>query len=84
MIGGFDDAVQIAAKSAGLGEDYKIRFYPKQKTFLAQWLQGLEENAKVKMLRQELGEGYQTLQQVKNLQHYQGAQARMPFALEVK
>src|SRR5258706_12049854 len=52
VIGGFDDAVKIAAQSAGVGEDYKIKFYPKQKTFFAQWLQGLEENAKVKMLKQ--------------------------------
>ena len=56
----------------------------KQKTFLAQWLQDLEENAKVKMLKQELGDGYETLQQVKNLQRYQGAQARMPFGMELK
>ena len=84
VIGGFDDAVKIAAQSAGIGDDYKIKLYPKQKTFLAQWLQDIEENAKVKMLKQELGDGYETLQQVKNLQRYQGAQARMPFGMELK
>ena len=84
MIGGFDDAVRIAAESAGVGNDYKIKLYPKQKTFFAQWLQGLEENAKVKMLKQELGDGYETLQTIKNVQRYQGAQARMPFGMELK
>ena len=84
VIGGFDDAVRIAAQSAGISDDYKIKLYPKQKTFFAQWLQGLEENAKVKMLRQELGDGYETLQQIKNVQRYQGAQARMPFGMEIK
>jgi len=84
VIGGFDDAVRIAAQSAGISDDYKIKLYPKQKTFFAQWLQDLEENAKVRMLRQELGDGYETLQQIKNVQHYQGAQARMPFEMEVK
>jgi hypothetical protein len=36
------------------------------------------------MLRQELGDGYETLQQIKTIQRYQGAQARMPFEMEVK
>jgi protease IV len=84
VIGGFNDAVQIAANAAGVGDDYKLKLYPKQKTFFAQWLQGLEENAKAKLLQQELGEGYETLQQIKKVQHYQGAQARMPFEFEWK
>ncbi len=84
VIGGFNDAVKIAAQKAGIGEDYKIKFYPKQKNFLAQWLQGMEENAKVRILKQELAEGYETLQQVKKVQHYQGVQARMPFELQWK
>ena len=84
VLGGFDDAVKIAAQKAGIEGDYKIRFYPKQKNFLAQWLQGLEEGTKVNMLKRELGEGYETWQQIKELQHYQGTQARMPFVLEVR
>ncbi len=84
IIGGFDDAVRIAAQKAGLGDDYKIKFYPKQKNFFAQWLQGLEENADAKILQHELGEGYQTLQQLKRLQHYRGTQARMPFEFSYK
>jgi protease-4 len=84
VIGGFDDAVKIAAQSAGIGDDYKIKLYPKQKTFFAQWLQGLEETAKTKMLMYELGEGFETWQQIKRVQHYQGAQTRMPFEFQWK
>ncbi|MBI3482870.1 MAG: signal peptide peptidase SppA, partial [Bacteroidetes bacterium] len=85
VIGGFDDAVSIAAKKAGVENDYKLKFYPKQRNFFAQWLQSAEENSKVKTLKAELGEeGYATYQQVKKVQHLQGAQARVPFAIEVK
>jgi len=84
VIGGFDDAVRIAAQSAGIGDDYKIKMYPKPKNFLTQWLQGLEENAKVKMMRQELGDGYQTVQEIKKIKRLQGAQARMPFEFQWK
>ncbi len=84
LLGGFDDAVNIAAKKAGIENDYKLKFYPKQKNFFAQWLQGMEENAKINALKEELGEGYKTYEQLKNVQHLQGTQARMPFVLEMK
>jgi protease-4 len=84
ILGGFDDAVAIAAKKAGIGEDYKLKFYPKNKTFFAQWLQDVEENSKASVLKEELGEGYETFQQLKKVQHFQGAQARMPFEFQWK
>jgi protease-4 len=84
VIGGFDDAVMIAAKKAGIENDYKLKYYPKQKNFFAQWLQGMEENSKVNALKEELGEGYATYEQLKKVQSLQGTQARMPFVLEMK
>lgn len=82
-LGGFDDAVKIAAEKAGIGTNYRIKYYPKQKTFFEQWLSDLEENAKTKMLRQELGENYPMIEQIKKVKSYQGTQARMPFELKI-
>lgn len=85
VLGGFDDAVAIAAKKAGIEGDYKLRFYPKQKNFFAQWLSGMEENSKVKTLKEELGEeGFATYQQLKKVQMLQGTQARLPFDIREK
>lgn len=85
VLGGFDDAVSIAAKKAGIEDDYKLKFYPKQKNFFAQWLQGMEENSKVKALKEELGEeGFATYQQLKKVQLLQGMQARLPFEIHEK
>lgn len=83
-LGGFEDAVKIAAEKAGVGNNYKIRFYPKQKTFLEQWLNDLEGNAKTNMLREELGENYKVMEQIKKVKSYQGAQARMPFEVVIR
>jgi protease-4 len=83
VLGGFDDAVKIAARAAGISEDYKLRFYPKQKNFLEQWLGGLEENARTKMLKEELGEHYDWVQQLHKVKAFSGAQARMPFELNL-
>jgi protease IV len=83
VLGDFDDAIRIAAEKAGVANDYKVRYYPKYKSFLDQWLYDMEENAKIKALKAELGTHYKVYEQVQQLKRYQGAQARMPFDLEV-
>jgi protease-4 len=84
VLGNFEEAVAIAAKAADLGEDYKLRYYPVQKTFLEEWLGGLEENAETRMLKKELGTNYDTYQYLKKLKNYQGSQARMPYELVIE
>jgi len=84
ILGNFDDAIRIAAEKAGVADDYKLRFYPKHKTFFEEWMSGMEDAAKVKTLKQELGPNYQLYQQVTNLKKIQGAQARMPFTLKIQ
>lgn len=84
VLGGFEDAVRIAAEKAGVEDDYKLRFYPKQKTFIEQLMEDLEENARTGALRSELGEEYKLYERWKNVEQYQGIQARMPFELIVE
>ena len=75
----------VAREKAGIENDYKLKFYPKQKNFFAQWLQGMEENSRIKMLKEELGqEGYAAYQEIKKVQLLQGTQARMPFEFQWK
>lgn len=83
VLGGFDDAVQIAAEKAGVADDYKLRYYPKPKSFLDQLLFQLEENTESSAVREELGEFKVWYDEVKKIQTYQGAQARMPFELYI-
>ncbi|HEY9048408.1 MAG TPA: signal peptide peptidase SppA [Ohtaekwangia sp.] len=83
ILGGFDDAVKIAAEKAGVGSDYKLRFYPKHKPFLEQLMTQLEENAKTDAIKSELGESYIWFQQLKKINTYQGTQARMPFEIQL-
>lgn len=84
ILGNFDDAIRIAAEKAGVADDYKLRFYPKYKTFIEEWMSGMEGTSKVRTLKKELGTHYQLYEQVKNLKKIQGTQARMPFTLEIQ
>lgn len=81
VLGGFDDAVKIAAEKAGVADDYKVKFYPAPKNFLEEILANFEENTETKAMSRELGEMYFWYKHVQKIKQYQGAQARMPFEL---
>lgn len=83
VLGGFDDALKIAAESAGVADDYKVRFYPEKRPFLEQLISQLEENAKADAIKSELGESYIWYQQLNKIKTYQGEQARLPFEIQL-
>jgi len=84
VLGGFDDAVKIAAAKAGIGDDYKLRYYPRPRPFLQRIFGDMEENAKASSLRTELGEYYPWYQQWNRVKHYQGVQARMGVEFQIR
>jgi protease IV len=81
VLGNFDDAVRIAATKAGVLDDFKVRYYPKQKTFIDQWLEGGEDFTETRLLKRELGEHYSVYQRLKNMERLKGSQTRMPYEL---
>ncbi len=83
VLGGFDDAVKIAAEKAGINSDYKLRFYPAEKPFLEKFMSKFQENSKTDALKSELGEHYIWYQQLQKIKSFQGAQARMPFEFNI-
>jgi protease IV len=82
--GGFNDAIRIAAEKAKLGDDYRVKYFPKQKTFFETWMEEKEEIATEAALRNELGEYYQYYNQLQKLKTFQGVQARMPFEIKMQ
>ena len=84
VLGNFEDAVEIAASKAGVEGDYKIRYYPKQKTFIEQWLTEAEDYTTTRLLKGELGDRYQDYQRLKNLKDFQGSQMRLPFEMKIQ
>lgn len=83
ILGGYSDAISIAAQAAGLDE-YTIKQYPVQKPFFEQFMEQLTENAKTKALKEELGEHYYLYRQGLKLKELHGVQARMPFELTIQ
>ncbi len=84
ILGGFDEAIKVASGAAKIGTDYKLKYYPHQKTFLERWTGDAEQSARVMLLQHELGENYSWFQQWQRVKQYQGVQARMPWEVVIR
>lgn len=84
VLGGFDEAVSLAAMAAGVEDDYRLRFYPERKSFLELWISRAQEDASASAMKSEMGDVYRWYGQLKQLREFQGAQARFPFELTLE
>lgn len=80
MLGGLEDAINIAANKAKLDE-YMLVEYPAPKNPMEKLLYQLTGGIKAKMLQEEMGPFYSTWQQLKEITSHQGILARLPFNL---
>ncbi|MDH3708733.1 MAG: signal peptide peptidase SppA [Cyclobacteriaceae bacterium] len=84
VLGGLQTAVEIAAAAAGVEEDnYKLRYYPAQKTLWEQLMSDFGADIEEAALKTKLGDLYPYVKQLRNLDRYQGLQTRMPFDLSI-
>jgi len=79
-IGGLDAAILMAAKKADLTA-YQVREMPEKEDFATKIMKSLEEDIEVKIMKSQLGEHYNILRQIKQYEHLNGIQARMPYDL---
>ncbi|CAN5752343.1 signal peptide peptidase SppA [soil metagenome] len=84
VLGSLDDAIQIAAAKANLGDNYRIRSIPERKTFLEEFMTGLRDGVQAKALRQDLGALFPYYEAYKKVEGLQGIQARLPYNLTVE
>ncbi len=82
VLGGIDDAIRIAAKAAGVEDDYKVRYYPTPRNFFEELLKNLEENAQSALVKKQMGDLHYWHRESRKILQYQGIQARMPFELK--
>jgi protease IV len=83
VLGGYDDAVRIAAEKAGVADNYKVRLYPPVKNFYEQLVEGFGASAKTNAMKEEMGQYYTLYEQWQHVKNYHGVQARMPFEFQI-
>lgn len=83
ILGSFDDALDIAAQKAGLGDNYKVTFFPEPKTFVEQIVDELNTSARAILTEREMGVFYPYAEKIRKLKDLQGIQARLPYDLQL-
>ena len=83
ILGGLEDAIAIAIDKAGIADDYKLKYYPKYQSLIDRLLNN-GDDVKAQLIKEELGEMYIYLKEIKKLKNYQGIQARMPYDISLQ
>ncbi|MBT9393604.1 signal peptide peptidase SppA [Hymenobacter sp. NST-14] len=85
VLGSLDDAVRIAARRAKLQQgDYRLQKLPRQKSFAENLFSSFNEEARLRLVKSEMGPLYPLFEQYKKLSEMKGAQARLPYELNVQ
>ncbi|HYG40067.1 MAG TPA: signal peptide peptidase SppA [Cytophagales bacterium] len=80
-LGGLQDAIRIAAKSAKLGEDYKVRYYPEKKSFIENLIVELGGEVETRLVQKEFGALTPYVTELQKLKAMEGIQARIPYQM---
>ncbi|EIM74481.1 signal peptide peptidase SppA, 67K type [Nitritalea halalkaliphila LW7] len=84
VLGDIDTAIEIAAAKAELEDDYRVLYYPEQKSFIELLISGLTEGVSETRIKWLTGEYYGIFKQLHQIESKQGVMARMPYDLEVR
>ncbi|MDN5211646.1 signal peptide peptidase SppA [Fulvivirgaceae bacterium BMA12] len=83
-IGGLEEAIGLAVEAADIAEDYKIKYYPRQKSFIEQVREEFSNDLESKFLKYKTGELYPLIKQIKSLENLKGIQARMLYDITLE
>ncbi len=84
VLGDLDDAIAIAAEKAGIADDYKVRYYPQQKTALEELMEELEGSTQARLMKAKLGDMYPYAEMLEKVKSMRGLQARMLYEVEIQ
>ncbi|HKK59117.1 MAG TPA: hypothetical protein VJ937_06540, partial [Salinivirga sp.] len=83
VLGGLNDAIEIAAERAGV-EDYVIKDLPKQKDPIQQMLEEFGANASMQEIFLENTRLNPYLEHLKSLSQMKGVQMRLPYDIIIE
>nr|WP_316928379.1 S49 family peptidase [Sphingobacterium spiritivorum] len=81
-IGSIGDAIRSAAKMAKL-KDYKVVKYPSLKDPFSSILSTSKEKISVWYMKDQLGDQYRYIQELKSVTQQSGIMAKLPYSIEV-
>lgn len=84
VLGGLDDAIHIAAAKAGVEDDYRVLYYPAQKTMLERILSEFSKDVQTAYAQFKMGGSYFFYEQLEKAKKYEGIMVRLPYDIVIK
>ncbi|UJP65200.1 signal peptide peptidase SppA [Mongoliitalea daihaiensis] len=84
ILGGLEDAVQIAATKADIADDFRVIYYPESKPWFERFLNQFTSDVQSYYQIRKYGELYPIIKQVEKVNQYKGVMVRLPYDIEVK
>lgn len=84
VLGGLEDAIEIAAAKAGIEDDYRTVYYPAQKTLLEKILSELSKDVQTRYMQLKLGSAYTIYQYAEKVKQYEGVMVRLPYDINIR
>ena len=81
QLGSFNDAIDLAVSAAGIEEDYSVSLYPKEKPFIEEFLDKMNQKMMEVLFGSEIDP---VLKQVEHLKKLHGLQARMSGDVQIR
>ena len=84
ILGSYNDAVNLAAEMAGIEDDYQVTYYPTLKSKFEEMFGSFGSSAQAYFMESQYGAFAEYVDEIRELEKYEGIQARMPFDLEIE
>jgi len=84
LLGGLEEAIDIAAAKAEVADDYRVVYYPEQKSFFEQILSEFTQDVQIAYSRLKWGMTYEIYQQMEKIKRMEGVMAKIPFDIEIR
>lgn len=84
VLGGLEEAIEIAAAKAGIEDDYRTVYYPAQKTLLEKILSELSKDVQTLYMQLKLGSAYTIYQYAEKVKQYEGVMVRLPYDINIR
>jgi protease IV len=84
ILGDLEDAIEIAAKKAGVADDYRVVYYPIQKPWFERFMSQFTNDVQVMYRKHQMGDLYPIYNQVEKLKTYEGLMVRMPYDMTIR
>jgi protease IV len=84
ILGGLEDAIEIAAVKAGVSDDYRVVYYPEIKPWFERFMNQFSNEVQTYYQRQKFGNLYPVYQQIESIKKYEGLMLRIPYDYSIQ